>query len=96
MDRCTIEQAIDICLFAGVSAVEPMFTQDQEITALRYRRIGRLGNIVRIGQAGGDLSAAEFQQLVGREAEKIEVERSLLELSQLLHQPIVIPVGQLG
>ena len=93
MNRRAAEQAVHVFRFAAVAAQQAMFAEYPQIAGLGGRLVGRLGYVVRIGLAGVALGIQQPQHFVVREAGQVQVEVHLLQLSQFLGQPVVVPVG---
>ena len=85
------QQPIDVLGLAAVAAEQPMVAENPQVARLGDRLVGRLGHLVRIGQAVLHARVEHLRQVVLGEAEQVQVEVHALEGRQFDRQQFVIP-----
>ena len=73
-----------------------MITENPQVARLGSCLVGRLGNLVGIGQAVLHARVEELGQFVLVETQQAEVEVARLQVCQFDRQQVVIPVGNGG
>ena len=82
VDRRPVQKPIHVLGLGRIRTKKSVVTQDPKVARLGGCLVGRLGNIVGVGQARGAI-AQESHELFARKTSEVHVEVELLQLYEL-------------
>ncbi len=94
MNLCAVEQPVEVLDTRTIAAQQSMVAKNPQIAWLRDGIVGRLGNVVGIGQTFLHVRIKQPGQVVLRESDQVEIEIHPLQVGQFDRQQVVIPFGQ--